>query len=96
MPTNTSIGMVFCIACTTLSLGLVWYIWWLALLSIAVMPIVFIIRSFKLDSEKVIPAAQIERDHTAWLAQVKQAQAVSRTEETSSLNHGLSALEAAT
>ena len=95
MPKNTSVGMIFCIAGIALSMGMVWYIWWLAIISVAVIPITLIIRSFYLDTERVIPAAQIEKEHRHWLAEVQSAQAVTRDLEISSMNRGLAALEPA-
>ena len=93
LPKNTSIGMIFCIAATTLSLGMVWYIWWLALISVAVIPLALIVRSFYLDTEQVIPAAEIEKEHRRWLAEVNSAKAVTRDLEHSPMNKGLAKLE---
>ena len=93
MPADTPLGIIICTACITLGLGLIWYIWWLAILSFALMPIVFILRTFNLDTERVIPAAQVEKEHKAWLAEVASATAVTRDQETSSANVGLAVLE---
>ena len=95
LPKNTSIGMIFCIAATTLSLGMVWYIWWLALISVAVIPLALIVRSFYLDTEQVIPAAEIEKEHRRWLAEVNSVKAVTRDLEHSPVNKGLAKLEPA-
>jgi cytochrome o ubiquinol oxidase subunit 1 len=95
MPANTAIGMIVCIAGIALSFGLVWYIWWLAIAAAAIMPVAFIVRSFYMDTEKVVPAAQVEQEHKAWLAEVARATAITRDQETSTLNRGLAALETA-
>ena len=93
MPASTPIGMIICIAAIALGFSLVWYIWWLAAVSFALIPIAFIIRSFNLDTEIIIPAAEVRKDHREWLAQVAETQTVTRDQETSSLNRGLAAVE---
>ena len=93
MPADTPIGIIVCLAATVLGFSLVWYIWWLAIISFAVIPIVFIVRSFNLNTEKIIPAAEVEKEHKAWLDEVAQAKPVTRTDETHSANRGLAVVE---
>lgn len=95
VPRNTPIGMIYMIALTILSMALTWYIWWLVVLSAAVLPLALIVRSFFIDQERVIPATEVEREHRAWLDAIGQAQGITRDRETTSDNLGLAALEPA-
>ncbi len=85
--------IVLCVARFLLGLALVFYIWWLAILSIASILIVFVARTFNLSTTHTIPAAEIAAEHRAWLARVRNAVPISRLEETHSENRGLAILE---
>ncbi|MDU9004585.1 cbb3-type cytochrome c oxidase subunit I [Sedimentitalea todarodis] len=93
MPRNTSIGAIVLIGGTALGLALVWYVWWLAILSLVVMIGAFVARSFRTDTHKTIPAAEVAAAHQAWLAEVANASPVKRDIETKDTNRGLAALE---
>tara|TARA_R110002051_G_scaffold32382_2_gene73032 strand:- start:102709 stop:104769 length:2061 start_codon:yes stop_codon:yes gene_type:complete len=93
VPRNTSVGMVFLIGGTALGFALVWYMWWLAVLSLVVMLGALIARSFISDPHRTIPAAEIEADCTDWLAQIAQSPAITRDVETTLENRGLAAVE---
>lgn len=93
MPANTALGMILCLAFTILSFALVWHIWWLAIVSFVAVPGALIYYSFLLETTKIIPAEQVEREHKAWLAEVANATSVTREDESKSLNTGLAALE---
>jgi cytochrome o ubiquinol oxidase subunit 1 len=79
-----------------LGLALVFYIWWLAILSAGIIVIGFIVRSFRLSNTHVIPAHEIAAEHRAWLAQVNAAVPVTRDLETRSANLGRAQLETPT
>ncbi len=93
MPDNTAIGMIVCVCATLLGLALVFWIWWLAILSFAVMILALIGRTFRVDSTHVIPAVEIAAEHRAWLARIEAAPAVERREETHERNLGRALLE---
>ena len=93
LPRNTSIGMVFCIGGAALGFGLIWHIWWLAILSLAFIAIPFTVRSFLTETEKIIPAEEIAKEHQVWLQKVKQSSAIARDQEMGSANDGLAILE---
>ncbi|MEX2963829.1 cbb3-type cytochrome c oxidase subunit I [Microbulbifer sp. TYP-18] len=95
VPRNTPIGMIYMIALTILGMALTWYIWWLVVLSAAVLPLVLIVRSFFSDQEIVIPAAEVEREHRDWLDAIGRVQGITRDRETTSDNLGLAAMEPA-
>jgi len=93
MPDNTAIGMIVCVCSTLLGLALVFWIWWLAILSFAVMILALIGRTFRVNARHVIPAAEIAAEHRAWLARIEAAPAVDRLEETHERNLGRAVLE---
>ncbi len=93
MPKNTALGMIICVGATALGLALVWYAWWLAGLSLLVIVVAVIARSFTVDTTYTIPAREIARDHRAWLARIKAAQPITRDRETDDINQGLAVLE---
>ena len=95
LPHNTAIGMVMCIGGTVLGMAMVWHIWWLAVASLGGMLVTLIADTFRTDTHRVIPAAQVAREHQAWLAQVAAAAPVARPAEYTSQNQGLAALEPA-
>lgn len=93
MPNNTAIGMIVCICATLLGLALVFWIWWLAILSFAVMIVSLVGRTFRTEDSHVIPAAEIAAAHRAWLAKIQAAPPVDRLEETRERNLGRAMLE---
>ena len=93
MPNNTAIGMIVYICATLLGLALVFWIWWLAIVSFAVMILALVGRTFRVDTKHVIPAAEIAAEHRAWLARIEAAPAVDRLEETHERNVGRAILE---
>ena len=93
MPANTAMGAIFCVGCTLLGLGLVFYMWWLAILSAVLMAVIFIGSTFRMPKVKIIPAAEVAERHRSWLASVRAATPVTRLEETETANRGLAVLE---
>ena len=93
MPNNTAIGLTICVLTTILGMALIFYIWWLAILSGALVLIAFIGRTYILDNTHTIPGAEVAAGHKAWLAQVRAASPITRDAETSTANRGLARLE---
>lgn len=89
MPKNTSLGMIFCIASTALGFALIWYIWWLAILSTTAIIGAVIAKSFETETTKIITAEEVAREHQEWLARVAAATAITRDRETTDANQGL-------
>ncbi len=94
LPGKTSVGLLFCLVSLGLGFAAVWHIWWLALLCALILPLTVILRSFRLDTEIVIEAAEVRRETEAWLAQANAAKTTTRLEETTPLNTGRPALDA--
>ena len=93
VPLNTTVGVVMCVAATLLGLALVWYVWWLAIPSAAIIVGAVIARSFVQRTSRTIPAAEIAAEHRAFLAKLRDAASVTRADETSSQNRGAAKLE---
>ncbi|GAA4217617.1 cytochrome o ubiquinol oxidase subunit 1 [Sagittula marina] len=88
MPNNTAIGLIVCVCSTLMGVALVFWIWWLAVLSLAVMLLALVGRTFHTRNHHVIPAARVAAEHRAWLAKVQAATAVDRLQETHTRNMG--------
>jgi cytochrome o ubiquinol oxidase subunit 1 len=93
MPKNTSLGMVIFVAATALGFSLVFYIWWLVILSALSILIAFIARTFVRSTTFTIPAAEVAAEHQEWLARISRATPVTRDSETDSANQGLAVQE---
>ena len=89
MPRNTSIGFILCVVSGIWMFALVWWIWWLAALMTVLIILSIIVWSFDTDTEEVITAEQVRKEHEAWLAVVHSAAAVDRDHETAPENRGL-------
>jgi cytochrome o ubiquinol oxidase subunit I len=61
MPRNTGAGFIIGVLAFIFGFSMVWYIWWLAILSSAGILFAVIARSMADDVEYVIPAAEVER-----------------------------------
>ncbi|MCQ0093512.1 cbb3-type cytochrome c oxidase subunit I [Roseovarius sp. M141] len=93
MPNNTALGMILCLAATTLGLSLVFYIWWLAILCAAIILVACVARTFTLSTTHIVPAEEVAAEHRAWLAAVEAGSAVTRLDEARTANRGLAQLE---
>ena len=89
LPRNSACGPVIGVASGLCCFGLIWHIWWMALVFGALAMMTIIARSFARDTTKVIPALEIEAADRAWLAQAHAARPVPRQLEESSVNQGL-------
>ncbi len=89
LPRNSATGAVIGIAGAAAGFGLVWHIWWLAVVGVLAMWGAVIARSFVRDVHKVIAASEVARTETHWLQFVSQARPVARDGETLPANHGL-------
>ncbi len=60
LPKNSSIGVIIGVFAILFGFGIVWHVWWLALIGFLGILIAFIIRSFQSDTEYHISASKIE------------------------------------
>ncbi|SHE72590.1 cytochrome o ubiquinol oxidase subunit 1 [Ruegeria intermedia] len=89
MPRNTSIGFVLCVLSGVWMFALVWWIWWLAALMTVMMILSFILWTFRTDTEEVVSAEDVRRQHEAWLDLVRTTPPVTRDHEGAPENAGL-------
>jgi len=94
LPGDTWVGIITAVFGTALGFGLVWYMWWLAILSFAVLAVTLVGRGLTGDRRAVtIPAAQVRREYQAWLEAVRAVTPVTREHEWDPRNHGVAANE---
>ncbi len=93
MANNTALGMTLCIATTVMAFGLVWRIWWLALLGALAVVIAMTVRGFRTNTVRIIPAEELAQAHRDWLDEVARSHAVTRDQEISPHNRGLAAAD---
>jgi cytochrome o ubiquinol oxidase subunit 1 len=91
LPKRTALGLTLCIAATIMGFALVWHVWWAALLGFTAIPTALIARAFVRDTQQKIPADEIARSHSAWLAAIAETSGVNRDAETHPANRGLAA-----
>jgi cytochrome o ubiquinol oxidase subunit 1 len=89
VPKNSMIGPLIGIAGAASAFGLVWHIWWLAMVGALAIVAAVIARSFVRDVKRIIPAAEVEQIEARWLNTVAAATAIPRELETTSANQGL-------
>ncbi|MCE4224959.1 cytochrome ubiquinol oxidase subunit I [Methylobacterium sp. C25] len=89
VPKNSWIGPIVGFAGAVCAFGLVWHIWWMAILGFLAGWTAVIARSFVRDTHRIVPAAEVEAAERRWLAQVAAARPVPRRLEVNSDNVGL-------
>jgi cytochrome o ubiquinol oxidase subunit 1 len=94
LPKASVTGPVIGVAGAATAFGLVWHMWWLAIVGLLVVIVTVIARSFVRDFEEVIDAAEVERGEAAWLSAVDAAKPILREVEMSSANQGLAKVSA--
>jgi len=72
VPKNTPMGLFIAIAAFTGGFGLIWHIWPLAIVGVLGVIILIIIRANDEHTERIIPAAEVERIDRAFRAQREQ------------------------
>ncbi|MCH5376261.1 MAG: cbb3-type cytochrome c oxidase subunit I [Planctomycetes bacterium] len=88
MPCNSAIGPVIGFGGAVIGFGLVWQIWWLVAVAFLGVVGAVVARSFVRETEEIIPAAQVAREHRAWLARVAETPPVTRADEFTPRNLG--------
>lgn len=88
LPANTPWPFLFAVATGLLCFGLIFHMWWLAILGFAALLAGGIVFTFPPEQERIIPAAQIEREHHEWLDLVHSTPKVGRDDEFTPANRG--------
>lgn len=94
MPKNASVGPVLGLLGAAIAFGMVWHMWWLAIIGILGVIATVIARSFIRDTHRIVPAAEVERIDQAWRATLAAAPAIPREIETTPANRGLAEMPA--
>ncbi len=61
IPKNTPLSMVIAGGAFALGFGIVWHIWWMAILGLVIIIVTIIVRSMDEHTEYILPAAEVER-----------------------------------
>ena len=94
LPGDTYMGVIMAVFGTAFGFGMIWYMWWLAAVSFAVMAVSFIARALRGDQAAItIPASQVAAEHRAWLARVRKVAPITREHERDGTNYGVAAQE---
>jgi cytochrome o ubiquinol oxidase subunit 1 len=89
MPKNSMTGPAIGVFGAAAAFGLVWHIWWLAILGVLAIVGTVIARGFARDIHRIIPAAEIAWTDAIWLHAVADATPIPRQLETTPANRGL-------
>lgn len=81
MPKNTAAGIYISLFSFLVGFGFVWDMIWLVVVSIIVIIIILIARTFKEDSEYVIPAAEVEKMERSRAAKISVRQTTDLDDE---------------
>ncbi len=90
MPKPSACGPVFGVAMAVSFFGLVWHIWWMAILFGIVTVAAGIARSFLRDLHEIIPESEVRAQQSRWLAGAAAATPIPRELEETAMNTGLS------
>ena len=85
MPKDTAKGLLTGAFTFLFGFAMVWYIWWLAVLSALGALVTVIARSFEDDTDYLIPAAEVERIENRRYRQLTSAATIQPAEEPNTL-----------
>jgi cytochrome o ubiquinol oxidase subunit 1 len=94
LPKNSVVGPVLGAIGAATAFGLVWHMWWLAIIGVLAIVATVIARSFARDVHRIIPADEVERTERRWLRAVAEATPIPREVELRSANQGLAEVSA--
>jgi cytochrome o ubiquinol oxidase subunit 1 len=89
LPRNSAMGMAVCVTGFGIAFGLVWHIWWLAIIAALAALGATVGRGFARDTTKTVPAGAVREEQRHWLNAVDAATVISRADECDSANEGL-------
>ena len=92
MPGNSAVGPIIGLAGAGAAFGLVWHIWWLAILGLLVSLAAVIARSFVRNTHRTLPTTAAAATEARWHAAIDAATPASRHLETQPANRGLAAV----
>ena len=89
LPKNSMSGPAIGVAGAAAAFGLVWHMWWLAIVGALAIIAAVIARSFARDVYRIIPAVEIERTERRWRVTEAEVTPIPREVETTPVNRGL-------
>ena len=89
MPANTYYGLIIAALGSGLGFGLVWYMWWLAVICFLGCIVTVITYAFLPERKKIIPAAEVREIDEAWRRAARESRGVTRDDECNEANQGL-------
>jgi cytochrome o ubiquinol oxidase subunit I len=89
MPANTYYGFIIMVMASGLGFGLVWYMWWLAIICFLGCIVTVITYAFLPQRKIIIPAAEVREIDEAWRRAAREGRGVTRDDETTEANQGL-------
>ena len=89
MPKNSWVGPLVGLGSAICTFGLVWHIWWMALVGLAATWLPVIARSFVRETHRWIPASEVEAEDRRWVDLAHATRPVPRQLEESHANRGL-------
>ena len=89
IPKNSMTGPVIGVFGAATAFGLVWHMWWLAIIGLLVIIAAVVARSFARDVHEIISADKVERIEGRWLRAVVEATSIPRKVEMRPVNQGL-------
>ncbi len=89
MPANTYYGLIIAALGSGLGFGLVWYMWWLAVICFLGCIVTVITYAFLPERKKTIPAAEVREIDEAWRRAARESRGVTRDDECNEANQGL-------
>ena len=89
LPRNSMTGPVIGLSGAAGGFGLVWHIWWLALIGLLAIGAAVIARSFARDVCRIIPADEVGRIERRWRRAEAESMPIRREFETTTGNRGL-------
>lgn len=89
MPANTYYGLIIAALASGLGFGLVWYMWWLAIICFLGCVVTVITYAFLPQRKNIIPAAEVREVDEAWRRAAREGTGVTRDDEANEANQGL-------
>jgi len=89
MPGNTYYGLIIAALASGLGFGLVWYMWWLAIVCFLGCIVTVITYAFLPQRKIIIPAAEVREIDEAWRRAAREGMGITRDDESNEANKGL-------
>ena len=94
VPKGSMAGVVIGVAGAIASFGLVWHMWWLAIVGSLAVVVALILRSFVRGAEREIPAREVARTEACWREAIRAARPIPRQVEMTAANRGVAEVAA--